>query len=111
MEGIDFISTHLSKEAGARSTARFDVSVVYEQEIDIAAERDRLQKELARIEGEMGRLQKQLANEQFLAKAPAHVIEGMRKRLSEVVVLVVKVRDGLKVLGFGDDDAAAPLPA
>jgi valyl-tRNA synthetase len=103
VEGIDFISTHLSKEAGARSTARFDVAVVYEQKIDIAAERERLQKELAKIEGEMSRLQKQLQNEQFLAKAPASVVEGMRKRLAELDVLVVKVRDGLKVLGFGND--------
>ena len=107
VEGIEFVATHLAKEAGARSTARFDVAVVYEQKIDIAAERDRLHKELARIEGEMGRLQKQLANEQFLSKAPAHVIEGMRKRLEELEVLVVKVRDGLKVLGFGDDAASS----
>ena len=103
VEGIDFISTHLAKEAGARSTARFDVAVVYEQKIDIAAERERLQKELARIEAEMARLQKQLQNEQFLAKAPAKVIEGMRSRQSELEVLVVKVRDGLKVLGFGQE--------
>ena len=100
VEGIDFIATHLAKEAGARSTARFDVSVVYEQKIDIAAERERLQKELAKIEGEMARLQKQLANEQFLAKAPAHVVEGMRKRLEELEVLVVKVRDSLNVLSY-----------
>ncbi len=111
VDGIDFISTHLAKEAGARSTARFDVSVVYEQKIDIAAERERLQKELARIESEMTRLQKQLANQQFLAKAPGHVVEGMRKRLEELEVLVVKVRDGLKVLGFGNDDAAPSVPA
>ena len=74
--------------------------MVYEQKIDIAAERERLQKELARIEGEMGRLQKQLANEQFLAKAPAHVVEGMRKRLTELEVLVVKIRDSLNVLSY-----------
>ncbi|HVP44236.1 MAG TPA: valine--tRNA ligase [Terriglobales bacterium] len=100
VEGIDFISTHLAKEAGARSTARFDVSVVYEQKIDIAAERERLQKESARIEAEMGRLQKQLANEQFLAKAPSHVVDGMRKRQEELEVLATKLRDALKVLSY-----------
>ncbi len=100
VEGITFISTHLAKEGGARSTARFDVAVVYEQKIDIAAERERLHKELVRIEGELARLQKQLANEQFLAKAPAHVIEGMRKRQEELDVIVVKIRDSLNVLSY-----------
>ncbi|MBZ5647891.1 MAG: valine--tRNA ligase [Acidobacteriia bacterium] len=109
VEGVEFVSTHLAKETGARSTARFDLAVVYEQKIDIAAERHRLQKELAHIEGEMARLQKQLQNEQFLAKAPANVIEGMRKRLAELEVLVVKVRDGLKVLGFGGGNPDAPV--
>jgi valyl-tRNA synthetase len=40
----------LAKQAGARSTARFDVHVIYERKIDVAAERDRLNKELEKIE-------------------------------------------------------------
>jgi valyl-tRNA synthetase len=40
-------------------------------------------------------LQKQLGNEQFLAKAPSHVIENMRKRLQELEILREKLKDQL----------------
>ncbi len=43
----------LAKAASARSTARFDVRVVYEQKIDVAAERERLNKELDKLDGEL----------------------------------------------------------
>ena len=45
----------LAKVAGARSTSRFDVRVVYERKIDVAAERERLNKELAKLSGELQR--------------------------------------------------------
>ncbi len=61
--------------------------VVYEKKIDVAAERERLKKELEQIEKEIANGQRQLANEQFLAKAPAQVVEGMRKRAQELEVL------------------------
>ncbi len=51
---MSFVESSLAKVAGARSTARFDVRVVYERKIDVAAERDRLNKELAKLSGELG---------------------------------------------------------
>src|SRR5208282_4864168 len=38
VEKITFVSSSLAKQAGARSTARFDVHVIYERKIDLAAE-------------------------------------------------------------------------
>ena len=81
VESVTFVEKSLSKLAGARSTARFDVHVVYEKKIDVGAERERLKKELEQIEKEIANGQRQLSNGQFLAKAPAKVVEGMRKRL------------------------------
>ena len=98
VEGVTFVENSLSKMAGARSTARFDVHVVYEKKIDVAAERQRLTKELEQIEKEMANGQRQLSNEQFLAKAPAKVVEGMRKRLAELQVLREKIRNSLDEL-------------
>ena len=54
VESMTFVENSLSKLSGARSTARFDVHVVYEKKIDVAAERERLRKELAQIEKEIG---------------------------------------------------------
>ena len=52
----------------------------------------RLTKELEQIEKEMANGQRQLGNEQFLAKAPAKVVEGMRTRLTELEGLREKIR-------------------
>src|SRR5438067_13350875 len=46
VEGIEFIEKSLAGAPGSRSTARFDVQVVYERKIDVSAERERLQNEL-----------------------------------------------------------------
>ena len=98
VETIEFVPQSLANAAGARSTARFDVRVLYEQKIDVAAEQERLDKELAKIEKEMGNAERQLANQQFLSKAPVHVVEGIRKRLEELQVLRTKATAALQAL-------------
>jgi valyl-tRNA synthetase len=99
VEGLTFVDSSLAKAASARSTARFDVRVLYERKVDASAERDRLSKELARLTQELTRATGQLNNEAFLAKAPAHVVEGLRKRKAEVEVLVNKANEALGELG------------
>jgi valyl-tRNA synthetase len=99
VEGISFVESSLAKVAGARSTARFDVRVVYERKIDVAVECDRLNKELTKLTGELGRATAQLSNEAFLAKAPAQVVDGLKKRRGEVEVLVEKAKAALQELG------------
>ena len=96
---FQFSETPLSKLPSTRSTARFDVHVIYEKKIDVAAERERLTKELEKIEKEMANGQRQLSNEGFLAKAPAHVVEGLRKRAAELKILEEKTRNKLGELG------------
>jgi len=44
--------------------------LVYEQKVDVAAERERLTKELTKLESELANADRQLGNQQFLAKAP-----------------------------------------
>src|SRR3984885_5993207 len=99
VEKIAFAETSLANKPGARSTARFDVHVIYERKIDVAAECERLKKELEKIEKELANNQKQLANNQFLAKAPEKVVEGLRRRGQELLVLQEKSQSKLKELG------------
>jgi valyl-tRNA synthetase len=99
VESVAFVDASLANAAGARSTARFDVRVIYERKIDVAAERDRLNKELAKMTGEIGRATAQLGNEAFLAKAPAKVIEGIQQRRAELEVLIAKAQSALDELG------------
>jgi valyl-tRNA synthetase len=99
VEKITFVENSLASKPGARGTARFDVHVIYERKIDVAAECERLKKELEKVEKELGNNQRQLGNEQFLAKAPAKVVEGLRTRAAELDVLQGKAKSKLEELG------------
>ena len=98
VESVSFVGNSLANLPGARSTARFDVHVLYEKKIDVAVERERLEKELAQIEKEIGNGQRQLSNQQFLAKAPAKVVEGMKNRAQELAVMREKTQGKLEEL-------------
>jgi valyl-tRNA synthetase len=95
VESVTFVETSLANAAGARSTARFDVRVIYERKIDVAAERERLNKELSKMTAEIGRATAQLGNESFLAKAPGKVIDGIKQRKAELEILIAKAQSAV----------------
>jgi valyl-tRNA synthetase len=80
------------------STPQFDVAVVYERTIDVAAERERLTKDIAKLEKGLAAAERQLDNEAFRAKAPAHVVEGLKKQEAETRLLLEKARAELDAL-------------
>jgi valyl-tRNA synthetase len=91
---VDAITEGLSKH----STASFDVAVVYERTIDVAAERERLTKDIVRYEKGVAAAERQLGNEAFLAKAPSNVVEGLKKQEAETRQLLEKARIALNAL-------------
>jgi valyl-tRNA synthetase len=97
VSNIEFVDA-LPEGAGMRSAPGFDVAVVYERTIDVAVECERLQKELLRLEKETANADRQLTNEGFLAKAPASVVDGIRRRSAELSVLIPKTRAALDSL-------------
>ena len=50
--------------------------------IDLAAERDRLQKEVQKVSGFIDGSRKKLSNEGFVKNAPANVVDGIRESLA-----------------------------
>jgi valyl-tRNA synthetase len=80
------------------SEPNFDVGIDYEATIDIPAERERLTKEIAKYEKGLISAERQLGNEGFLAKAPANVVEGLKKQEAETRLLLEKARAALKNL-------------
>ncbi|MGA7157557.1 MAG: valine--tRNA ligase [Acidobacteriaceae bacterium] len=94
---VELASTALTG-SNARSTAGFDVAVLYERQIDVAAERERLTKDLAKYNKGLEAADKQLGNEGFIARAPAHIVEGLRKQHAETLTLKQKAEAALAML-------------
>ncbi|SAL45440.1 valyl-tRNA synthetase [Caballeronia telluris] len=66
--------------------------LVLKVEIDVAAERERLSKEVDRLTHELSKCGAKLGNESFVAKAPAAVVEQERKRLAEYETTIAKLQ-------------------
>ncbi len=99
VEKVNFVAESLAKKSQTRHTARFDVRLVYEQKIDVTAERERLKKDIEKFEKGISNGERQLGNDAFLAKAPEKVVEGLRKQVAELKVLLQKAQDSLDQLG------------
>ena len=82
----------------ARATSSFDVAVLYQRQIDVPAERERLTKDLAKYTKGLEAADKQLGNEGFIARAPAHIVEGLRKQHAETLALKQKAEAALAAL-------------
>jgi valyl-tRNA synthetase len=97
VSGIEVSSVALTGN-NARSTSTFDVAVLYERTIDVPAERERLTKDLAKYEKGLAAAERQLSNDSFMAKAPAHIVEGLRKQAAETRNLHDKTKAALDAL-------------
>jgi valyl-tRNA synthetase len=84
---------------GTKAAAGFDVQVVYERVVDVEAERERLTKDLAKYQKGLDAAEKQLGNEAFMGRAPAHIVDGLKKQAAETRLLFDKTAAALAGLG------------
>ena len=68
-------------------------------EVDLTAERERLERELAEADGQITRLEKQLSNERFLERAPEAVVQGERDRLAQTQTRAEGLRERIAAAG------------
>ncbi len=67
-------------------------------EIDLAAEKERLSKEVSRLEGEISKANAKLGNESFVARAPTAVVEQEQARAAEFSANLEKLKSQLAKL-------------
>ena len=82
-----------------------DIALVHEKQIDVEAEREKLAKEIAKLDSEIANGERQLDNQGFTTKAPPHIVEGLKKQLDEKRIL----RDKLHAISTAW--GVAPMPA
>ncbi len=76
-----------------------DFRLMLKIEIDVAAERERLDKEIARLQGEVAKAKAKLSNASFVDRAPAAVVEQERKRMEGFSATLVQLQVQRKKLG------------
>jgi valyl-tRNA synthetase len=79
--------------------AGVEVILPLEGMIDVAAEKSRLQKEIESNRSEIARIEGLLANESFLGKAPAAVVDRERQKLNERRDTLSRLEEKLADLG------------
>ena len=75
-----------------------DLRFTFKVDMDVAAERERLKKEIARLEGEIPKAHAKLGNASFVDRAPAKVVEQERARLAGFESTLAKLREQLQKL-------------
>lgn len=97
----------LEYSTSAKETPKGAVSFVHNEAIlalplegvlDVSAELARLKKEIARCEMEIGKVSGKLSNENFVARAPAEVIEEQRERMASYELEKMQYNNILKTL-------------
>jgi valyl-tRNA synthetase len=90
LSGVDVVTT--LPDDGAPVQMLGQTRLMLKVEIDVAAEKVRLDKEIARLEGEINKAQAKLTNESFVARAPAAVVEQEQQRVVQFGETLIQVK-------------------
>jgi valyl-tRNA synthetase len=90
LSGVDVVTT--LPDDGAPVQVLGQTRLMLKVEIDVAAEKVRLDKEISRLEGEINKAQAKLTNASFVARAPAAVVEQEQQRVVQFGETLIQVK-------------------
>jgi valyl-tRNA synthetase len=99
LSALNISSERLDPAKGVvRSTAAFDLRIVYGEAVDKPAEIARLKKEIERLEKDIEGKAQRLADETFRSKAPPEIVHGMETTVADRKTELDKLRSRLEQL-------------
>ena len=99
LQGFTWLEPGAPTPPGAAAFAgALKILLPFESTVDLAAERARLEREIEKRVRDLGQVQAKLANESFVTRAPAPVVEKQRERAAELGRAVGRLRDQVERL-------------
>jgi valyl-tRNA synthetase len=98
--GLDLAEKADAPKASARAvlSGGAELAIPLEGLIDFAKEIERVENQLNKLDEENSRLQNQLANQNFVEKAPAEKVKGIRDRVAEIETQMITLKQNLEAL-------------
>jgi len=94
--GVTYVDALPHTNAPTRIGEHFQLML--DIQVDTAAERERVVKEIARIEAQIGKAEAELANASFVANAPPHIVKQRQERLAGFQATLEKLKPQLERL-------------
>jgi valyl-tRNA synthetase len=101
VESVDVVDSTAPRPSQAATTVEAGIGIIIPMEglIDVEAERQRITKELQKVEKDIGFFEGRLANERFVASAPQALLDEARGKLAAVQEARTRLLAGLEKLG------------
>ena len=100
LDQVKFVSQLGGEGLRVQGVSRLaEFSLILDDVVDVEAERQRLSRQIDRVKNNVLQLRKKLENQNFLQRAPKHVVEAARQHHAEAAEQLGKIREKLDAIG------------